>query len=59
MNIIVYNGFNGFYVVTKDESVFDGLRFHFWAETIKECEVWVNSNKRDKQTSLNLPTVTE
>lgn len=44
MKIIYLNGFNGFYVVSKCKKSFDGLKFHYWAETVNECEKWIEQN---------------
>ena len=41
MKTIAWNMFSGFYVVTPDDSVFDGYKFLFWAETVDECEEWI------------------
>lgn len=48
MKVIAWNMFRGYYVVTPDESVFDGYEFLFWAETVEECEKWMDN----KQLSL-------
>ena len=45
MRTIAWSMFKGFYVVSKDESVFDGHKFHFWAETIEECEQWIKERQ--------------
>src|SRR5680860_228298 len=48
IEIISWNRFPGFYVVSKDQSIFDGLKFHFWAETITECKKWIQENEAHK-----------
>ena len=52
MRVIAWNMFRGYYVVRPDESVFDGYEFLFWADTIEECEAWIEERKGSKQLSL-------
>ena len=52
MKVISWNMFRGYYVVRPDKSVFDGYEFLFWAETIEECEAWIEERKESKQLSL-------
>lgn len=42
MYVTTYNRFRGFYVATKSDTSFDGLKLHYWAETVEECEEWIN-----------------
>ena len=41
-----WNAFKGFYVMTKDKNRPNGHQFHFWAETINECEQWIQTHTK-------------
>lgn len=45
MYVTIYNGFKGFYVATKSKETFDGLKLHYWAETVEECKKWIKENE--------------
>jgi hypothetical protein len=43
MRVIAWNGFKGFYVVAGSG---DDAVFYHWAETIEECEKWIEENEK-------------
>ena len=45
MHVTKYNGFRGFYVCSKSDKTFDGLKFYYWAETVDECKQWIEENE--------------
>ena len=45
MKVIAWNMFRGFYVVSPDESRPNGHEFHYWAETIEECQQWMEAQQ--------------
>ena len=49
MRIIDWNNFKGFYVVEDNKQSYGGLKFHFWAETVEECEQWIKQTEQKYQ----------
>ena len=44
MEVITWNSFKGFYVVSKDKKRPNGMQFHYWTETVEQCEQWIKEN---------------